>query len=380
MPTNRDRSFTAVPPSVLTPCLLVLGIISVLSGLAAGVAILSVDATGGRFGPVTVIWMLVALAGGGCLGGVMWALAWLCRDQHRRSLSQGRMASTLERLASTGPQVQTSAAAPGAEVSAPAQPVAGGEILEQLRELNINLLLSEQQRAAKRKHILSPLSKELAEKITQAADDGEPDQCEAHLQELMRIAPEWPTAQLRELIERARVQARQRDIAEASAQAENLMSAGDFDESEAVAKGLLARYPDLEEAAALAERVRREREAFIAEQRLSMYQVVEHAASRRHWRAATEAAEVLLAAHPASPEADAVRAQMGAIRDNARLEEVRERRDRIKNLIERNRYAEAIELAQEVIESFPETAAAEDLRDQMSRLEELAASEEAASQ
>lgn len=351
-----------------------------MSGLAAGVAILSVDATAGRFGPVTVIWMLVALAAGGCLGGVMWALAWLCRDQHRRSLSEARMASTLERLASTAARGQTSAAGPGAEFSTPPQPVAGGELLEQLREFNINILLSEQQRAAKRKHIISPLSKELAEKITQAAADGEPDQGEAHLQELIRIAPEWPTAQLRELIEQARLQARQRDIAEATAEAENLMSAGDFDESEAVAKGLLARYPDLEEAAGLAERVRREREAFIAEQRLSMYQAVERAASRRHWRAATEAAEVLLAAHPASPEADAVRAQMGTLRDNARLEEVRERRDRIKNLIERNRYSEAIELAQEVIESFPETAAAEDLRNQMSRLEELAASEGVAGQ
>ena len=63
---------------------------------------------------------------------------------------------------------------------------------------------------------------------------------------------------------------------------------------------------------------------------------------------------------------------LSTIQDNARLEEVRELRDQIRDLIERRRYADAIEYAQDLIQRFPDTKAAEELGRQMARLRELA--------
>ena len=134
------------------------------------------------------------------------------------------------------------------------------------------------------------------------------------------------------------------------------------------------------EAGALLGRVRRERGAYEVEQRASLYRRIEQAAAERHWRAALKAMEELVAAFPSSPEADAARAQMPTVADNARLEEVRELRDRIADLIGRRRFAEAAELARDLIDRFPDTAAAEDLRKQLDRLDELAKAGEGAGQ
>jgi outer membrane protein assembly factor BamD (BamD/ComL family) len=123
------------------------------------------------------------------------------------------------------------------------------------------------------------------------------------------------------------------------------------------------------------DRVRREGQAYRAEQRATMYQRIEQAAMRRRWREAVEAARAFLDAHGDSPEAEPVRLQMPTLEDNARLEAVRELRDRIRDLINRRRFAEAASLARELIERYPDTAAAEDLRGQLPRLDELAAEE-----
>ena len=105
-----------------------------------------------------------------------------------------------------------------------------------------------------------------------------------------------------------------------------------------------------------------------------MYKKVELEAANRRWRSAAVAAQELLAAHPRSPQAEAVRAKLPTLRDNALLEEVREIRNQIRDLISRRRYPEALEVARDLVHRFPQTAVAEELRSQMARLEELAKS------
>ena len=60
------------------------------------------------------------------------------------------------------------------------------------------------------------------------------------------------------------------------------------------------------------------------------------------------------------------------IQDNARIEEVREIRDQIRDLINRRRYGEAVEAAEAVVRRFPDTRAAIELGRQLNRLRELA--------
>ena len=391
MSTKEDRPKAASSASALVLCLMAMAIVSVFLGLLAGTVVLLTGALAGQITPFALLWAVVSFAAGCSVGAVLWALGWLCRNNHQRWQTERRMAIALEALTAPG---QGGEGELGAALPAAPPPPAKGEpdqrggvdprmrpVLRQLRELNVNILLSDAQREAKRRYLTERESQRLQERIAQAAAAGKADDAQGYLDELVRLAPDSPEIKaLREEVERTRQEAEQHDLAEASAKVENLMSTGEFDAAVAVGEGLLARHPALPAAISMLARVRREREAFVTERRSAMYQKIELEATQRHWQAAKEAADVLLQAFPDSPEADAVKAQMGTISDNARLEEVRRLRDGIADLIERRRYGDAAERSRELIERFPGTAAAEDLRKQMPRLEELAGSEDAVNQ
>ncbi len=364
-------------PTALVGCLLVLGVISLLLGFGGALVLMGLQTAAGVLSFMTALWMVASLVAGGCVGGVMWALAWLCQNSYRRALTVRRLATAMEQLSfSSLPDASPGAAgAPAGGVSA-----ADGDlqaILDQLRDLNANVLLTDRQRETKRRYFTERRSQKLAEQVATTAA-GSPDQAQELLDELVAIVPDHPKiASLSEQIDRCRREVEQRDVSEAAAQAEDLMSGGEFPSAEAVATGLLARHPSALQAIALLAKVRREGQTFSTEQRTRMYREIQKHAQRRRWREALEAARAMLKAYPNSPEADAVTAQMNTLGDNARLEDVRELRDQIANLIERKRYGEAVELARALITEFPETAAATDLRGQMGRLEELAKAEDA---
>ena len=111
---------------------------------------------------------------------------------------------------------------------------------------------------------------------------------------------------------------------------------------------------------------------FHEERRDRMYNEVARLAEARQWRQALKAARLYLQTFPFGAGADAVGAMLTTMEDNARIEEVRELRDHIRDLLERRRYAEAVKCAGDVIGRFPDTRAAEELGQQMNRLRELA--------
>ena len=149
------------------------------------------------------------------------------------------------------------------------------------------------------------------------------------------------------------------------------MALTDFGSAEEVAEALALAHRSSAQAGALLERVRRERRAFELQQRRELYAQIERHVEGRRWREAVDAAGKLLAMHHDCPEAKMVASRMAMLEDNARIEEVRGIRDEICGLIGRRRYAEAISLGEEVIERYPDTVAAADLRRQLPRLAEL---------
>ena len=100
------------------------------------------------------------------------------------------------------------------------------------------------------------------------------------------------------------------------------------------------------------------------------------AAEARQWKSALASAQRLLSEYPDSSEADKITAKLPNIRDNSRLEEARQLRDDIRELIERRRYAEAVRIAHDILARFPDTQAAAELRPQVDRLEALARGED----
>jgi outer membrane protein assembly factor BamD (BamD/ComL family) len=179
--------------------------------------------------------------------------------------------------------------------------------------------------------------------------------------------------EIQQELEAARSEAEGEQFSKAVARVEDLMAVSRFEEALESARALRNAHPDARGAEALVQRVQREHDAYRKERRARLYGRVEKMVTARKWRKAVEAAEEFLDAYPDTAEAELVGVQMDTLRDNARIEEVRGYRDRIRDLIERRRFAEAIELAQDVIRDYPDTAAAQELRQQLPRLEQLAA-------
>ena len=148
---------------------------------------------------------------------------------------------------------------------------------------------------------------------------------------------------------------------------------GAFDHARQLARDLLAECPGDGELQSLVRRVEREAEAFARQQRQRLYEQVDRSCQRRQWRAALAAAQELVAAHPATAEAAEVTGRLATLQENARIEEVRELRDRIRDLIERRRYHEAATIAEDIVARFADTQAAADLRGQIDQLNRLAA-------
>ena len=193
---------------------------------------------------------------------------------------------------------------------------------------------------------------------------------------LARLASEFPAdvraKDVSETLEQARAAAAEEEIGKAQARARDLMALSQFDDARDVARGLVARHPHDGRASALLESVAWEADAFAGQHRRRLYKELDRQVTDRRWRAALATAKQFLEKHPDSAEAKLVAVQMQTLEDNARIEEVRDLRDRIRDCLKRKRYADALEVARDVVRRFPDTAAAAELAGQIPKLEELA--------
>ncbi len=251
-------------------------------------------------------------------------------------------------------------------------------ILVQIRELNENILMSQEQRSAKAAIRHDKLRRKLVEEAQAAIDAADFARAGQLVQALAeRIPGDENILPLQERLEKARQAARGEEIEASTRSVNDMMAVGAFDRAEAEALDLKLRYPNDQAVTDLLNRVRREGRMFRNERHDRMYNEVVRLAEGRQWRKALKAARQYVQEFPTGASADAVGAMLATMEDNARIEEVRELRDHIRDLLERRRYSEAIDYARDVIERFPDTRAAEELSRQMNRLRELAHSEPA---
>jgi len=369
-------------PSVLVVLMVALSLLFVGAG---GIACLSRLAEAreadGELTRESVIAALAWLAGGVAAASVLGALAYVVRRAYdtvvllRNILTWLRPAPHEPAAPAAGPTEPAGQAAPPDQTS-------GTELLKQiavqLAEVRTNIMLSPEQLEIKRRRYQQRRAGELTGKARQAIEAGKFAEAE---QALAMLADEVPgdkrCGELREMLERTRAEALARDLQEHVKRAEDLMAVAEFGQAEELARKFLEAHPTCDQAADLLQRARREDAAYQAEIRQKIYKDVQRRAKARQWRAALAAARKLVKAFPDSREAESVTLQMTTLEKNARVEEVRQLRDEIRDMIERRRYAEAVEIAKDVLKRFPESHFAGELRDQIGRLRELAAGGEA---
>ena len=371
MTPHSEGSPGARPPTRLIGCLLTLAVAMVACALAGAAAVLLSRWGRGELGDGL---LAAGLALGGLVAGcLLWAAAYLVRRAARAAILQERLLIALGRLLDGAGDGAAGGGAASAGRTGPAPDETMREVLRQLREINDSLLLPPEQREDRRRHRHHRLLRQLRGDVEAALSAEDLARAERSVAEFDdRFGDEPAAEELRRRIAQVRDDSRRRELAEAAGKAEDLMALGRFVDAESLAADLAGRYPQAAVATELLARVRREGQAYETERRARLLREVERAAEQRQWRTALRAAGAYLAAFPEGPDSDHIRAWTPTIQDNARLEEAREIRDAIRDLISRRRYGEALELARDLMARFPDTRAAVELNQQLGRLEDLA--------
>ncbi len=351
-------------PSVVLGVLYGVAAVTVLAGLILSAWWLTLQ--GEQAPAARGLWLSILVLSGGMVAGcLLWAAASVIRQQQR-----------ILRLLKDRPTEKidvSCVATPSEGVSLEAVRVGLNSIVEELREVNANLLMTDVQRDALREAQASVRGQELFEQITRAIEANDFLQAEKLRCELELDRPDDARlASVASKIQQGFESQRLAHIEGRLQQANDLMSVLRFGEAAAVAETLQQEFPDSDEAKGLLSRVQREAATFEAEQRGRLVALIQEHAEARQWPAALEAAHRLLERYPESPDAEKTREMLPTLVDNTRIAEVREFRDRFVSMLDRRQYADAIKVAEYVTENYPETTAAAEFREQMPRLRDLA--------
>lgn len=171
---------------------------------------------------------------------------------------------------------------------------------------------------------------------------------------------------------------RQRDAAEADTLfrteqlVRDLVQIGSWDRAVATATEFVNNFPASADGRHLLTEVYREQDAYRETAFRRLYDQVQTNVDRREWRAALADSQRLLEQFPTHARANRIRQQLKTIATNAEIEERQEHEMRIQLLIRNRRFAEAVELAEEVVRRFPESPQADALEERLPQLRELA--------
>lgn len=308
------------------------------------------------------------LVAGAALSAVFLSLSWLLGtlDGLGRSLDRFRNA-----LDGSGGSMATNGAGRRANSNGLLGPEEVREMRELLEEIRDNTLMNEEQKRERWELVLAHRRKNLSETVYDRIErkrfaDG------AH--ELDRFEELYgrdaATTELRRKLDAARRLAERRDLAEALENYATLKANRKWGEALRRAEKLLNTYPQSIEARQWLEQIHRDREQVSAEHRRALLDQTQKRGSERQWRKALASARALLDEYPESAEAQSVRPQLETLEFNAGVETRQELEEQIKDLISRRDFAEALELANQVIVRYPESPQAEALRGQLPRLRE----------
>lgn len=174
-------------------------------------------------------------------------------------------------------------------------------------------------------------------------------------------------------IEHMRTQVEEHDIEAAQRQISDLTSLGAWDRVAEVVNELVQRHPDSMKVIELSQSIRASKNKAEAEQRARLMAQAQEATNKRDWTTALQSAVALTQRFPKSPEAQALRMQLPVLRENAEIQTRQRMEAEIREHFRQHRYADALRLAQDVIEQYPGSPQAEALREQLPKLQEKAA-------
>ena len=243
------------------------------------------------------------------------------------------------------------------------------EVVSLLSEIMENTLLNEEDKAAKRQLARKHRQQTLRREIEAFIRAGKYREAHQRLEEFrLRYADSDEVRQMEQQLSEALRSHEQNEIANVTEQVERYMGLGLWERALETAQALAEQFPENPDAARLPETVRMEQGANRRQDQQRLYREIEHLASRRRWREAHRAAQTLIENHPDSPEAKAIADQVEELRRNAAIAERREWEQRITDHIQTGRHREAYDLAMELVEKYPDSPQAQEIRKNLDQL------------
>jgi outer membrane protein assembly factor BamD (BamD/ComL family) len=244
------------------------------------------------------------------------------------------------------------------------------QIGELLHEINENVLLSGEQRQAKRRQNLERLHRDLGQTLLRLLAEGKFPEAQRRLDEYAMSFPEERVSveQFQSQVDRAREQAEEGDYQQAAVRVRDFMAMAAWQRAEEVLQELLERHPRSQRVRDLVDGLRQERTKFEQQQRQQMLSQIEHLISQKEYRQAHQQACDLVHRFPGSGEAQSLLAKMDTLRDNAEIAIRRELEEQLKEMMRTHRYIEALGLSQEIIGKYPGSPQAKVLKEQMPQL------------
>ena len=243
------------------------------------------------------------------------------------------------------------------------------DLLTQIRDLS---LMSDAQRLELGKQHWDKRKEYLVRLIDQNAAAGDFAVAAQHVRELQAIAPdEVATEQLAENIREKQSQMLADAVTAARSKMRHLMSISAWPQAEEVVRTLQRDFSGAADAQALADELTHEREAFDKENLARLSADLKDASEHRQWRRAYQTAEELIRRYPHEKKVEKLKADIHTIKENAESQERREQEELFKDLLKRQRYDDALSVANAVINKFPASTAAMELNKLVPKVEEL---------
>lgn len=259
---------------------------------------------------------------------------------------------------------------PGTPPPAPAVDERVVALLEEIREVT---LMNDAQRQARLQQLQDDRKSRTLDQIYYCFREGHWARAEHLLAELEKdFSGDGMIVRARGELMRTRAAAEAQTWEHTRDRVQDLMSVGSWDKAMADASAFVENFPTHVEGRHLLTRVRREHDLARDSSFQRLYEEVQANVDQKAWRSALEGAQRLLESFPTHARANKIRQQLKTIAHNAEIEERQEHELRIQQLVRGRRFAEAVELAEDVMKRYPGSPQARSLDEMLPKLRDLA--------
>jgi hypothetical protein len=242
--------------------------------------------------------------------------------------------------------------------------------LQEIREI---ALLSDKQRQEKLAENREQRRSYLIVELRRLLDANEWSAADTLMIQLESEFPDYPNLPaLRSELHGHKSTAEQGALSQLRERVEDLMAVWAWDQAYAETARFVENFPEQAEGRDLLQRVMTERDNYIESTANRLYEEIRTDVDRRFYRRAMANAVKLLECAPGHAKSVAIRGQLKIIRENAEIEERQEQERRIQDLIRNKQFFDAIDLAEDLLQRFPNSPQAETLQKLLPKMRELA--------